>query len=83
LKRCPRPSTSFTDDKFKQYKKIASLQEVILVEADRPHAEVLRRAGRGQWTIEIYNGLDAVLLLKAVPREIPLLQVYAKVTWLD
>jgi Uma2 family endonuclease len=79
------PSTRKCDrgDKFKFYKKITSLQEVILVESDRPHVEVLRRASRGQWTIEIFNGLDTVLSLKAVRAEMPLRQIYSKVTWLD
>lgn len=79
------PSTRKYDrgDKFKFYKKIPSLREVILVEADRPHVELLRRAPRGEWTIEIYTGLDAFMILKAAPCEIPLRQIYSKVTWLD
>jgi len=79
------PSTRAYDRgaKFKFYKKIRSLEEVVLVEAERPHVEVLRRAARGQWTIDTYDGLDAVLLLKSVHCEIPLRQVYAKATWLD
>ncbi len=79
------PSTRKYDrgDKFKSYKKIRSLQEVILVEADRPHVEVLRRTARGEWTIDIQNGLDAVMILKAARCEIPLRQIYAKVIWLD
>lgn len=79
------PSTRAYDrgQKFKFYKKIRSLQELVLVESDRAHVEVLRRVPRGQWTIDIYNGLDAVAVLKSIECEIPLRQIYAKVTWLD
>lgn len=79
------PSTRAYDrgQKFKFYKKIRSLQELMLVEADRAHVEVLRRISRGQWTIEIYNGLDAVAALNSIECEISLRQIYAKVTWLD
>lgn len=79
------PSTRAYDrgEKFKFYKKIHSLQEVVLVEAERAHVEVLRRAARGQWTIEIYNGLDAAVKLNSLRCEMPLRQIYAKVSWLD
>ncbi|MBI4672011.1 MAG: Uma2 family endonuclease [Chloroflexi bacterium] len=79
------PSTRAYDRgaKFKFYKKIPSLQELVLVESERAHVEVLRRIPRGQWTIEIYNDLDAVAVLKTIEGEISLRQIYAKVTWLD
>lgn len=67
--------------KFKFYKQIPSLQEYLLVESERAHAEVLRRAARGQWTIDIYDGLEAVAVLHSVPCKIPLAELYAKVSW--
>ncbi len=79
------PSTRAYDRgaKFKFYKKIRSLQQVVLVESERAHVEVLKRSARGQWTIEMYNGLDAVAVLSSLHCELPLRQVYAKVSWLD
>ncbi len=79
------PSTRAYDreDKLNFYKQIPSLREVILVESERPQAEVFRRAARGKWVRENYDGLDAVIVLKAARATIPLRQVYAKVSWLE
>lgn len=69
--------------KFQFYKKIPSLQQVIIIDPDRAHVEVLRRAARGQWTIEMYNRLEASAVIHALDCEIPLAQIYAKVSWLE
>jgi Uma2 family endonuclease len=78
------PTTQAYDrgDKFKFYKQIPSLQEYVIVEAERPHVEVLQRFGQ-RWDIEMYDGLDAVVILNSLKIEIPLRQIYEKVSWLS
>lgn len=79
----PTTRTYDRGKKFGFYKNIPSVQEVVLVEAERPHVEVLRRATGGQWTIDMYDSLDAVMVLKAAPSEISLRDVYDGVSWLE
>jgi len=76
--------------KFNFYKQIPTLQEYVLVESEHAHVEVYRRAGdpsvdsgQAPWVIEMSEGLDATVRLISVEGEIPLAQVYSKVSWLD
>jgi hypothetical protein len=62
------------------YKKISSLQEYVLVDSEGAHVEVLRREGN-RWTIEMFDGLDATMVLQTFECSIPLRDVYAKVSW--
>jgi Uma2 family endonuclease len=68
--------------KFNFYRQIPTLQEYVLVESERAHVEVYRRTGE-LWAVEMLDGLDAVVRLASVECEIPLTQIYAKVSWLD
>ncbi len=69
-------------EKFKFYKQIPSLQEYILVESEQPRVERYRRAPGDTWTIQTYDGLDAVARIESVECEIPLRRIYNKVSWL-
>ncbi|MBI4671805.1 MAG: Uma2 family endonuclease [Chloroflexi bacterium] len=78
------PSTRTYDrgDKVAFYKRIPSLQEILLVEAERPHVQILRHSAR-RWTARDIIGLDATVALHAAPCEISLRQIYDKATWLS
>jgi Uma2 family endonuclease len=70
-------------DKFNFYKQLPALEEYVLVESERAHVEVFHRSSQAEWTIEMFDGLDAIAALHSVRCEIPLNQLYAKVSWLD
>jgi Uma2 family endonuclease len=74
-----------TDDyertkKFKEYRSIPSLQERIMIDQSQAAIELYRRDGR-VWVFEALEGLDAVLQLKSLEREIPLTEIYRQVEW--
>ena len=71
------------DAKFNFYKQIPSLREYILVESEQARVECYRRTRDDQWVIEMYEDLDTVVKLESVACEIPLRQIYAKVSWLS
>jgi Uma2 family endonuclease len=69
--------------KFGFYKQIPGLQEIVLVESKAAHVECYRRAGDDKWTIDAYDGLDAVAPLESVGCDVPLRSFYHRVSWLD
>jgi len=69
--------------KFNFYKQIPTLREYILVESEQPRIECYRRTQSDQWVIEMYENLEAAVKLESVACEIPLRQIYAKVSWLS
>ena len=75
------PSTEAYDrgEKFTRYKHIASLQEYVLVSQDKVSVEHHRRHGT-QWMLSHYRALEEVLRLPAIGCELPLRDIYARVT---
>jgi Uma2 family endonuclease len=69
--------------KFNFYKGIPSLQEVVLVESESARVECYHRAEGDKWTIDAYDGLDAVARFESVDCDLPLRSIYLKVSWLD
>ena len=69
--------------KFEFYKQIPSLQEYVLVESERARVECYRRTADDRWTIEAFDGLDAVARFESIGCEVPLRRIYHKVSWLD
>jgi Uma2 family endonuclease len=69
--------------KFGFYKQIPGLQEIVLVESEAAHVECYRRAEGDKWTIDAYDGLDAMARLESVGCDVPLGSLYHKVSWLD
>ena len=69
--------------KFDLYKQIPSLQEYVLIESERARVECYRRTADDRWTIEAFDGLDAVSLFESIGCEVPLRRIYHKVSWLD
>lgn len=78
------PSTRKHDrtEKFAFYKQIPSLQDYVLVESTRAHVEHFHRMGR-RWTVEMFNGVDALLKLESLAIEIPITEFYSQVSWIE
>lgn len=68
--------------RFERYKAIESLQEYALVDSEQAHVECLRRRD-GEWSVSMFDGLDASCQFESLDCEIPLSRIYEKVTWLD
>jgi Uma2 family endonuclease len=63
--------------KFREYKKIASLEEYILVSQFEPLIERFRREPGGLWiSCSEAHGMDATLVLESLGLEIPLAEIY-------
>jgi Uma2 family endonuclease len=65
--------------KFKQYRKIPSLAEYILVAQDRPYIERFARPSGGKFELDEIEGFDAVLRLATGNVELPLCDIYLDV----
>ena len=78
------PSTEAYDrgEKFARYKHLTSLQEYLLVSQDKVSVEHHRRHGT-QWMLSHYRALEEVLRLPAIGCELPLHDIYARVTVKD
>jgi Uma2 family endonuclease len=71
------PSTERHDRRVKLpiYRQIDTIEEIVLVASDGIYAELHRRSGQ-QWITEILRGADAMLVLRSVPTEIRLGDLY-------
>jgi Uma2 family endonuclease len=71
------PSTERHDRRVKLpiYRQIDTIEEILLVASDGIYAELHRRSGQ-QWITEILRGADAMLVLRSVPTEIRLGDLY-------
>lgn len=71
------PTTRSTDEREKRlaYLSIATLQEYVLVEQDRPEARVLRRADTGSWE-QVGLGADDLMVLHSLDIVIPMQSIY-------
>jgi Uma2 family endonuclease len=67
--------------KAEQYRKIDSLQEYALVSQARSSVEIYRRRDNGQWLLTHYTGLDAVAHFESVDCNIPLAEIYDKISF--
>ena len=74
-------STEDHDRKVKLpvYRAIASVQEIVLLDAERLYGEVHRRLDGTRWELELLTEPDAVLRLAAIAFEMPLKTLYANV----
>jgi Uma2 family endonuclease len=74
------PSTEAIDRgaKFARYRQFTSLQEYVLVQADRPKVEVFRRNDRNQWVLSEYD-LEERLLLESIGIEIAIADIYRQI----
>ncbi|MBX9578755.1 MAG: Uma2 family endonuclease [Gemmataceae bacterium] len=67
--------------KFRQYQRVPSFREYVLVAQDEPAAERYVRQEDGSWARTDFVGLDAVLALATVPAAVRLADIYAGVTF--
>lgn len=72
------PTTAAYDrgKKFEKYRRIPSLQEYVLLEQDRVHAEIFTRQDDNSWALREFSGVDAMLPLHSVGAQIPLAALY-------
>jgi Uma2 family endonuclease len=70
------PSTRHIDEREKatNYRRVDSIEEILLLEQSQPKITAFRRAAR--WRPQIYSGTDAVLELRSIGLSVPLAQIY-------
>ena len=78
------PSTEAYDrgEKFSHYQELISLREYILVAQDRMHVEHYRLI-QTQWVRQEFHTPEHVLTLNAIECELPLRDIYTRVTFSD
>jgi Uma2 family endonuclease len=71
------PSTALFDRQTKvaDYRRITSVQEILLIDSDTMFAEILRREG-DRWITELVQGSSATLSLSSVPLSIVMAELY-------
>ncbi|MCL4204088.1 MAG: Uma2 family endonuclease [Pirellulaceae bacterium] len=76
------PTTADYDrgGKFTHYRRLASLQEYVLISQDRPLVEHYVRRGADEWLLTEQRGLDEVLVLPSIGCQIPIAEIYRKVS---
>ena len=83
------PSTQVYDrrEKFAHYRQLASLQEYILVSQDKVLVEHYRRQGQEStakdWIFTDFQALEESLPLTSIQCELPLQEIYERVTFPD
>jgi Uma2 family endonuclease len=69
--------------KFRHYRQIDSLREVVLAAQDRPLVERHVRQNDGSWLMTEFSGLENVLEFATVPARVPLAEIYRGVEFPD
>ena len=71
------PGTALYDRQTKvaDYRRIPSVQEILLIDSTSVFAEILRRAGE-QWITELVQGRDATLSLASIGLSVPMAELY-------
>jgi Uma2 family endonuclease len=69
-------------EKKDAYLTIPSLRAYVLIEQNMPAVVVFRRAADGGFVPELYEGLSAVIPLPEVEIELPLAELYERVTFI-
>ncbi len=69
--------------KFNFYKEIPALREYVMVDSECARVECYRRAAGDQWLFQMHDDLNAVARLESVECELPLRQIYSKVSWVN
>lgn len=74
-------STEYKDrtTKFRDYRKIASLQSYILILQDTPHIELYSRQGDASWLLTEASGLESELLIATIHCNLQLARVYQRI----
>jgi Uma2 family endonuclease len=69
--------------KARYYRRMKSLQELVLVATDEPLVEHFVRQSTNSWLLTLIGGLDRQLELVTMPARVPLADIYAGVTFPD
>lgn len=77
------PSTRDFDRlrKVEEYKRVPTMRHAVVVEPKRPQVLVWSRAGEGTWEPDEIVGLDGMIRLAAVGLELPLAELYDRLTF--
>ena len=67
--------------KFQYYRTIPSLQEYILISSQEYLIECFRRTKKDLWTLQTYEGLNAILRIENLAIDAPLSEIYATLTF--
>jgi len=67
-------------DKFEHYRRVESLVEVVLIAQDKHHVEHYTRQISGQWLLSETNNLQDKLIITSINCELPLRDIYRKVS---
>ena len=67
--------------KFQYYRTIPSLQEYILISSQEYLIESFRRTKNDLWTLQTYEGLDAILRIESLAIDAPLSEIYATLSF--
>jgi Uma2 family endonuclease len=67
--------------KFEHYRQIPSLREYVLISQDHAHVERFLLDENGHWVLSEVAGSEGTLTLVAVECQVPLADLYAKVTF--
>jgi len=66
--------------KFRNYQKLPSLQEYVLISQHEHAAETFVKLQDGSWALRAFIGLDTLMELKTVNVKVPLRDIYVGVT---
>lgn len=78
------PSTQYYDrgEKFLRYTNyLKSLTDYVLIAQDKPLVEHFSRQPDNSWKSVVIQGLDAILALPSIEIEIPLIELYEKISF--
>ena len=70
-------------EKFVQYQRIETLREYVLIYQDRPRINTYTRGKGAAWTYVPVEGLEATAHLHSIGCELPLAEVYRRVTFAE
>ena len=68
-------------EKLLSYINIPSLKAYLLVSQDRPEVEYFYRQEDGNWWVESFEGLDAILKLPCPEMELTVSEIYETVSF--
>jgi Uma2 family endonuclease len=65
--------------KFGHYRTLDSLKDYLIIDQEKPHAELHRPQADGTWSIRDFDGLEMVVPLASINCQVTLSEIYEKV----
>lgn len=77
------PSTALFDrtDKLEEYRSVASLRHILIIDPDQPRLQLHTRDAAGHWSSTQIEGLAALVELPALGIALPIAEVYEGLTF--